>query len=158
VSTVPSNRSSIETVGKSFSFPDFAISWADKDPLGNAYYFGSEDGRLRIVSAVDHGRSLTKSFDRLSESINGIAIHGNRIAASTRCEVIYLELNRRKGGTATRVFEGGARGVIATPTGRFLAPLGVDGLLTIIPGMAGDAWMASPNRRSGKSTSTRSIV
>ncbi len=121
----------IVTGGRALSFPDFDVSWVGKDPLGNAYWFGSEDGRIRSVRITDQVTLRNVQIDTQGEPINGLAFNGTRLAASTRCEVIYLDLTPREGGTSTRIYEGGARGVLATSNGGFLAPLGEDGLLSI---------------------------
>ncbi len=67
------------------------------------------------------------------EAINAVAFAGDWLAASTRTEIAIAPRGCFFGeGTAkVRRFPGGAHGVVSTSSGRFLAPLGPDGLLEI---------------------------
>ena len=125
----------ITTKGYKLDFPDFDISWVGRDPSNSLLYFGSENGHIRIVSDLDPLRRFTHPFDSHGESINGIAFNGPWIAASTRCEVIFMKPSLEEGGRQPRIYDGGAHGVTASSAGGFVAPLGFNGLLVMTPGV-----------------------
>ena len=130
-----SENSDVDATGSGLTFPDFEVSWAGRDPSTPwLRYYGSEDGRVRILSDLDSSRQANLKFDSLDESINGVAFSGSWIAASTRCEVIFIKPSRQEGGRRPRIYEGGAHGIAARSSGGFVAPLGVNGLLVMTPG------------------------
>lgn len=118
-----------------FHFSDFDVSWAGENPWNQGYCFGSEDGRLLFtgVECADP-RPTKKSIVESGEAINGVASLGRLLAVSTRSEVVFLDNPRPGDGRSTRAsYGGGAHGVIATPTGKFVAPLGTNGFFLTAP-------------------------
>jgi hypothetical protein len=55
------------------------------------------------------------------------------MAVSTPSDIVLHYYDQEKRKTKPVVFEGGSHGILATPSGRFFAPLGIDGLLQIKP-------------------------
>ena len=110
-----------------FLFSDFKVSWAGA--VGSRLCYGSEDGRLEFVN--DDGSKL--KTDRISDSaeaINGLAAIGNCHAVSTRANVTFIwNLFSSQGNAIRGALPSGAHGVIATPGGFFIAPMGQHGLM-----------------------------
>lgn len=123
-------RSLLEQV----SLPDFDPSWVGAGPLENTLCFGSEDGHLRFTSMEGKFLKEMKNAVRSGESVNGVAFVGNWMGVSARDEVVLWSLDddfTRKSVCAPLPF--GSHGVIATPSGRFLAALGPSGFATCLP-------------------------
>lgn len=116
--------------GKTIHFDDFEISWAGANPVGGGYCFGSEDGRFRIL-ATNGQVSPTKQVTTSDESVNGVAFSGRFMAVSTRCEIVFHDLDPRFREARPYIYNGGAHGVLATSAGGFVAPLGMNGLLRV---------------------------
>jgi len=120
--------------GLHLRFPDFEVSWAGEYPPSGGLCFGSEDGRLRFADRDGRNGWLLDWIADSGEAINGVASVGRMMAVSTRSDVAFLDLNpHERGGESPKIYEGGAHGVIATAAGGFVAPLGPDGLLSMMP-------------------------
>ncbi len=135
----PPSRGAAPTIEKpvhlaEFRFPDFDISWAGESPWRDVLCFGSEDGRLRFTTFEGATVQGPHRVVDSGEAINGAAFSENFIAVSTRGEVALWDL-RRLGESDGRiaVYPGGAHNVVATRSGAFVASLGPQGLLRMIP-------------------------
>lgn len=121
--------------GKSIRIPNFEISWAGETVHQDGFWFGSDDGRLTNVSRS--GKTVIAPFRWLpsGEAINSVAFSGLMMALSSRSEVIFVEFDSSTagGGGSRTIHDGGAHGVLATSSGGFVAPLGLEGLLTLRP-------------------------
>ncbi|MDR3636824.1 MAG: hypothetical protein P4L84_23670 [Isosphaeraceae bacterium] len=115
-------------------FPGFEVSWAGECPWNEGLCFGTENGYL--VTFAPQSPAIEARAHQLTESgeaINGIAIAGDLLCASTRADVTLHRLDRRSGelSPAGDSYEGGAHGVASTSAGGFIAALGVGGLLLL---------------------------
>jgi hypothetical protein len=124
-----SHRQSLS--GKNYQFPDFDITWAGECPWDGGYCFGSDDGRVRGFNWGD-----PKPIAASGEAVNGVAFIGDKMAVSTRAEVVFCDLglvglSGKRVGVVIRPC--GAHGVIATPSGTFVAPKGPLGFLKAVP-------------------------
>jgi hypothetical protein len=114
---------------------DFEISWAGPDLYTNGFCFASTSGE--IVCTDPEGTLLQERPDKLitsGEAINGVAFVDRWMAITTRKEVRVFTFPRRD-GEKVRCAEMpiGAHGVVASPSGHFLAPLGRSGILFCKP-------------------------
>ena len=117
-----------------FRFPDSDISWAGENPWGRGFCFGSEDGRLLVKRFDDPKVNIISLFDESNDPINGVAFLGRTIAASTRSAVRFFDLPHPGENWGREViYDGGAHDIIKTLTRKFIAPLGINGLLSIAP-------------------------
>lgn len=117
----------------SISLPNFEISWAGGNPLTPGYCFGSDDGEIEFTG-LDYSRGGPQAVAPSREAINGVAFAGRLMAVSTRSEVVFLDVPQS--GDPLRehsVFHGGVHGVVGTPSGGFVAPMGRRGILLIEP-------------------------
>ena len=114
-------------------FEDFETSWAGPTSIPGAYCFGSDDGRLKYATA--EGLLLTPSVQAVGsgDPINGFANIDPYLAISTRSEVAIIQIPSTGAMIRHSLFHGGAHNVIATCSGRFVAPLGPRGLLAVSP-------------------------
>ena len=108
---------------KPIRFPDFEVIEAGESGWDDGYCFGSDDGRIRFTG------SLLEFDVKSGEPINGIAFTDDMMAVSTPAEVVLWKRPSPSGETAQAIYSGGAHGVISTPSGKFIAPLGPNGLL-----------------------------
>ena len=110
--------------------PNEAITWAGDCPWTEGYSFGTESGRVLLFREVGDELSLELEGAFAEDPINGIAFYEDFIGVSTRSEVIV----HRKSADGSFEFLvpgpglGGAHGILATPDGHFLAPMGAEGL------------------------------
>jgi hypothetical protein len=122
-------------------FQDFEVSWAGPNPFRPGFCFGSEDGRLLFTDEDGNdvsGRGPTKSSDS-GEAINGVAGLQRWLAVTTRADVSVIAIPTKKGEKLpVAVFPGGAHGVIVTPSGYFISPLGRSGVLMLKPEMGAE--------------------
>jgi hypothetical protein len=116
--------------GKKIRFDDFEISWAGEHPIHAGFFLGSEDGRLRSLR-IDGNALTTPSISPSGEAVNGVAFSGRVMGVSTRAEVVFIF--REETGDNLLPFDGGAHGIITTSSGGFIAPLGHNGLLMMVP-------------------------
>ncbi len=118
---------------KEMCFPGDTITWAGEFSRHSPtpYAFGTENGNVMLVSLADQGGSTPWLTVESGEAINGVARANGLIAVSTRSEVVFLGLDSSGSTRELYRYDGGAHGVIATPDGRFVAPLGPHGLLVV---------------------------
>ena len=110
---------------ENLGIPSKAISWAGLCPWNNRICVGTEDGYVGFADIP----ILTKVVDN---PVNGIAFLGDMLALTTTEEIVAIRRDpKNEFGFIDRslVYDGGAYGVIDSPTGCFLAPLGKDGIL-----------------------------
>jgi hypothetical protein len=90
-----------------------------------------ESGRLYFAPGSTGQQPVcVEAYDFVTEPVNGVAFAGDLIGVSSRNEVVVGR--RRADGGLDHLqtgFEGGAHGILALPSGGFVAPLGTDGLL-----------------------------
>ena len=123
------------------------VTWAGRGPLPNRLCLGTEMGRLFWVEPNQGVLASPSNVAGSGEAINGAAFTDKLMAVSNRSEVI---VQGRIPGVGPVVLEGGAHGVIASESGRIIAPRGSEGLLIISPSDDGrfiDTTLTSP--RSG---------
>jgi hypothetical protein len=104
------------------------ITWAGEFPGAPGFLlcFGTEDGCLRFGTP----QRMIPGRNRVIESgeaINGVALAGDLMAISTRREVVLHKIDASGQTREVYRYDGGAHGVIATPLGWIIAPLGVTG-------------------------------
>jgi hypothetical protein len=111
--------------------PNFEISWAGEGPWNQCLCFGSEDGRFAFKKIDDPTAYYSpNSVVESSEAINGISFINEQMAVSTRNEVVFFrKVPFGDQNSEPKTYEGGAHHVIATSSGRFVAPLGPNGVL-----------------------------
>jgi hypothetical protein len=120
-------------------FSDFDVSWAGQGRSKGEFWLGSEDGRTLITDGHLQLAGSLKEFPLTSnEAINGLAFHNGTIAFSTRCEVVLVSSPPGTAKGLRSVFPAGAHGVIATPSGYFVAPLGRSGVMVVKPSVEED--------------------
>jgi hypothetical protein len=124
------NEAAIPVPGKRIKFDDFDISWVGENPIGGGYCLGSEDGRIRTLG-IDGSILTSASMSLSKEAINDVAFSGRVMGASTRAEVAFVFQGAQ--GQFLLRYEGGAHGLITTSSGGFVAPLGRNGLLMMVP-------------------------
>jgi hypothetical protein len=104
------------------------ISWVGECPWTDAPCFGTDQGKLFMP-----GRTrdfIGPNADEAFEAINGAAFAGDLVGISTRDNVVVFDRTDGKGTP----FDGGAHHIVATASGGFVAPLGVNGLLFVTVG------------------------
>jgi hypothetical protein len=114
-------------------------TWAGHCPWTGSYCLGLDSGQVLICRESSAGIVIDDFGALAEEAINGVAFHGPHMAVSTRSEVSVYEHSEDKLNLEL-ASPGGAHGVLATPSGQFVAPAGTDGLLCL------DA-RAHPDRR-----------
>ena len=121
-------------VSQQIDFADeFQVCWAGPNPLAQrGFCFGSEEGQLLFVS--ESGEILGPPFrgSPAQEAVNGVAAVGNVLAVSTRADVSLFQ--KEPVGVTRSTVHAGAHGVIATPTGSFVASAGLGGWMILDPG------------------------
>jgi hypothetical protein len=109
-------------------------SWASGLPGGSGYCIGLEDGRVLMRGMDGPERLGPYEISPSGEAVNGVAFAGDVMAVSTRSDVAFLKVSELGKGLIERaVFYGGAHGVIGTPGGSIVAPLGREGILWTDP-------------------------
>src|SRR5260370_1321422 len=84
---------------------------------------GAADRRIPITGLDSPGSVGPYAVAPSKDAINGIAFAGDLMAASTRSEVVFLNVPR--GGKVERyVYYGGAHGVAGTLSGSIVATMG----------------------------------
>jgi hypothetical protein len=109
----------------------FDVSWASGSPAGDAFCFGTEDGKLVLTGPEGAVRVAPAQALPSGEAVNGVAFSGRRIAVSSRAEVVSLNWTPDRLLMAPIPF--GAHGVITGAGGRFIASLGRKGILYWTP-------------------------
>jgi hypothetical protein len=107
------------------------ITWAGECPWTGSYGIGTARGR--VVCYKEVGGVLTPEFDETlaDDAINGIAYWSDFIGISTRSEVFVHRRIPNRPIERLVAGPGGAHGILATPTGQFLAPMGIKGLFCV---------------------------
>jgi hypothetical protein len=117
--------------GQRYRSLDAEITWAGDCPWTGSYCFGTENGRVLFYKRDGQVASLEFSEMVADEAIDGVAFFQRFIGVSSRSELSFYRLG------PDRVFErvlsgpGGAHGVVATPGGQFVAPMGTGGLFCV---------------------------
>ncbi len=107
------------------SFETLEISCALASPWRPGFCFGSDDGRILFTSLDVAGTIGPFAIAPSKEAVNGIAFAGNLMAVSTRSDVTFLTTPGADDVHPARtVFDGGSHGVVSTPAGCIIAPMG----------------------------------
>ena len=136
---------------RSFSIPGEEITWAGECPWSESYCFGTESGKVIFLVASDDGQPELLSESKVSnEAINDVAFWKNLIGITTRSEVLVYRGPLSEAGLS--LISGslsGAHGIIATPRGRLLAPMGTEGLFCFDGEHASESlgWIDRPAQR-----------
>jgi hypothetical protein len=119
--------------GRLFQIREEEITWAGECPWTGGFCFGTVDGGIFYYKeAAGRGDVEPHQLAVAEEAINGVAFWKDFVGVSTRSEVSLYRL--RSSGEDVELVTGvprGAHGILSTPGGQFLAPLGVDGMLCI---------------------------
>ncbi len=117
--------------GQRYRFADDEITWAGDCPWTGGYCFGTESGNLLFY--VDEGQVPTPAFSGFvaEEAINGVAFFGPFMGVSTRSEINLFRLTAGRNFEPVGAGPGGAHGIVATPSGHFVAPMGTVGLFCV---------------------------
>ncbi len=120
--------------GRSIRLQGDEITWAGECPWNGGFCFGTESGELLICD--EHYDRLDVHQHKVSEeAINGVAFRKGIVGVSTRSQVIVARRISPDDSISevVKADRGGAHGIVATPGGRFFAPMGVAGLLVVDP-------------------------
>lgn len=119
--------------GRSIRLQGDEITWAGECPWNGGFCFGTENGELLICD--EHYDRLDVHQHKVSEeAINGVAFQKGIVGVSTRSQVIVSRRISPDDSISEVVkADRGAHGIVATPGGRFFAPMGVAGLLVVAP-------------------------
>lgn len=115
---------------RSFSIPGEEITWAGECPWNQRYCFGTTSGKVVFLVPSDAGQpeSITE-FQASNEAVNDVAFWRDLVGITTRSEVLVYRGPLSEAGLAPiGGLPGRAQGIIATPQGRLLAPMGTEGL------------------------------
>ena len=94
---------------RTISLPNFEISWAGVSPGRPGYWFGSDDGRVQLMSLDGAELIGPYAIAPSEEAVNGIAFVDGLMAVSTRNDVTFLKVPEPRNGHIPRtVFHGGA--------------------------------------------------
>ena len=107
------------------------VTWAGECPWTDGFCVGTESGNVLLCENSGLGRSFALSENLTEDAINGAAFFDSYAAVSTRSEIV---LCHRKPGSKLDVVQrvpSGAHGILATPGGQFLAPMGTAGIFCI---------------------------
>jgi hypothetical protein len=134
---------------RSFSIPGEEITWAGECPWNKSYCFGTESGKVVFPVASDNGQSELTESKVSDEAINDVAFWKDLVGITTRSEVLVYR-GPHSGAELSFVsgFPGGAHGIIATPRGRLLAPMGTEGLFCFDGEQASEnlGWIDRPDQ------------
>jgi hypothetical protein len=122
---------------QTFRRAGFDFVWAGAEPLGNALWYGSNDGRLLTVISDGVTPYEQQMIGSESQSaINGVARFDRWLGISTRNEIGFIDLveSKRQGMIDGTVVQHGAHGISALPSGRFIAALGHGGVMVMKAG------------------------
>jgi hypothetical protein len=153
-------------------FPEAGITWAGEGPFEDGgFCFGTDDGQLWYATDEFNRENAPLLVDDSRGPINGVAFTPGKMAVSTPERIVFFRrsqagltgkrsiyegdvrdvqvahLKRWSGLMEERaIHEGGAHGIIATPNGGVIAPLGQLGLLLNEPDAQGNdrRWEISP--------------
>jgi hypothetical protein len=152
-------REAIESTTKNVRrFRNFEVSWAGPGRAKREFCLGSEKGKILMTDEeLKPTAFLGESPVTSEEAITGVAFLDNLIAVSTRCEVALVTLRSENGGGFRSVFAAGAHGVIATPSGYCVAPLGRSGIMVVKPS-PGESQLVTLKTVSDKSVNFYSVT
>jgi hypothetical protein len=120
--------------GRSLRFPDHEITWAGECPWTGGFCFGTEDGELLICRNDAQDELDVLPIKVSEEAVNDVAFWRDYVGVSTRSELTVARRSSSNNDCIRLVtIPGGAHGILATPGGRFFAPMGASGLLRVDP-------------------------
>ena len=125
----PINGTSSHPLFTSIKIKDFEVSCAEPSPFGPGFAFGSDDGKVKFT---DEAGNVLRDMNGgpSCEAINGIANFGASIAVSTGHEVVVRTWTVEQNDVPIcSLFPHGAHGIVATPGGYYVAPLGQTGIM-----------------------------
>lgn len=128
--------------------PGFEATWAGPSRDGIHCALGSEDGRIVVVDESGVVRVPPVPISGHREAVNGIAALKDWFAVSTRADFTVVAAAVTDDRLKKTTWPFGAFGVMATRFQQFLAPLGVDGILDIRPGLTFEAKRFFSDQRS----------
>jgi hypothetical protein len=114
--------------------PGFEVSWAGSHPFLAGFCFGSEDGRLLFTDESGTALGETIVGSESGEAVNGFTSHGDNIVVSTRTDWNLMRVPKTQAQMWDHAsIKGGTHGVISTPGGLFVGPMGLPGLRVVNP-------------------------
>jgi len=114
---------------RSFNIPGEEITWAGECPWNDRYCFGTESGKVVFLVGSDAGQPELATESVSNEAVNDVAFWKNLVGITTRSEVqVYRGPLSEAGLSLVGGLPSGAHGIVATPRGRLLAPMGIEGL------------------------------
>ena len=118
--------------GPSLQFPDQEITWAGECPWTGGFCFGTESGELLICRNDGQDALDVLPIKVSEEAVNGVAFWRNYVGVSTRSQVTVARRSSSEDDLIRLITTpDGAHGILATPGGRFFAPMGTLGLLRV---------------------------
>lgn len=117
--------------GQMYRHPTDEFTWAGECRWTGNLCAGTENGRIVFYAGIVDGSSDEWSEELAEEAINGADFFGEYLGLSTRSEILLYR--RSPQGKLDLVVSGdrGAHGILATPRGQFIAPMGPEGLFCI---------------------------
>ncbi len=114
----------------SFNIAGETITWAGECPWTRSYCFGTASGKVVwLLPGEEDQPEGTEEFQVANEAVSAVAFWNDLVGISTRSAIAVNRgpLSAAGHGPISR-WPLTARGIIATPRGRFVAPMGTDGL------------------------------
>jgi hypothetical protein len=112
----------------------FEVCWAGPHPYKQGFCFGSDDGRLLETDENGLPPLPPGQGSAAGEAINGVAANPECLGVSTRADIAFIIKALGDDKRASRaVFPAGSHGLAISPSGHFVAPLGLAGLLVARP-------------------------
>ncbi|MGP0069249.1 MAG: hypothetical protein ACLQGP_37320 [Isosphaeraceae bacterium] len=120
--------------GPSLRFPDQEITWAGECLWTGGYCFGTESGELLICRNDGRDELDVLPIKVSEEAVNDVAFWRDYVGVSTRSELTVARRSSLDDDLIPLLTTpDGAHGILATPGGRFFAPMGALGLLRVDP-------------------------
>jgi hypothetical protein len=115
--------------------PGFTVTWVGDNPTGAGMAFGSDDGRLLIITPDGKHHGPFVNLSQTDSAVNDVAYSDGVLAISTRNDVNFIEVASIKPGVSPKGFclPYGAHGISRLPSGKFVAAFGRAGLVFISP-------------------------
>jgi hypothetical protein len=117
--------------GQRHHFADDEITWAGDCPWTGSYCLGTENGKVLFYTHNGRASSLEFSATVAEDAINGVAFFQEFVGVSTRSEINIYRLGPGRRFEPVGAGPGGAHGILATPGGQFVAPMGTAGILCV---------------------------
>jgi hypothetical protein len=118
----------VQAAGTAHSFPGEKLTWAGECPWTRGLCFGTDSGKLLIPGHAEmdlHGHGVTSG-------VNEAAFARELIGVATPNEVVLVRASPfRSDFHVERRFDGGARGIVSTPTGNLVTACGESGVMLI---------------------------